>query len=81
MIIFNKNTLPDNFADEFIDYWHSERIYNYRGKDTTVITDMVTNYQCLNLLDDYSLKPSGYNYFDQTIFKDYLEHHIGRGKK
>jgi hypothetical protein len=81
MIIFNKKSLPTDFADKFIDYWHNEKIYDYRGKDTTVISDMIEKYNCSNLIIDYSLKPSGFNYFDQTIFKDYLEHYIGRGNK
>lgn len=82
MIIFNKELIPSSFADEYIDYWHSEKIYNLeKAKDTFVFKDLSKKYPSSNLLIDYKFLPFGSNYFENTIFKGYLHHHIGRGNK
>jgi len=82
MIIFDKEKLANEFADEYINYWHLETIFNLKkAKDAFVLKDLSTKYQASNLITNYKFIPSGSNYFSQTIFDEYLHHNIGRGNK
>lgn len=82
MMIFNKDLLPNTFADDYIDYWHSGKIYDLqKAKDTFVFKDLSKKYPSSNLLNSYDFLPFGSNYFKNTVFNGYLHHHIGRGNK
>lgn len=82
MIIFNKEIISTTFADDYINYWHSGKIYDLdKAKDTFVFKDLSKKYISSNLLTNYDFLPFGSNYFENTIFKGFLRHHIGRGNK
>ena len=82
MIWFDMHRLSNSFAQEYIDYWHSEKIHLLtKPKDTFVMMDLLSRYPMQNLMQQYVHLPSGSNYFDHTIFSGMLYHHIGRGQK
>ena len=82
-VYFNKKMLPDNFADDYINWWHNKTIESlHRPKDTYVLLEMALN-DCAygNIAIDHSDLPPGKNAFSRTIFKDYFTHYIGAGNK
>jgi hypothetical protein len=82
IMIFDKEKIDENFAEEYINYWHEEKILQLeKEKDTYVISDMAKKYTPSNLMKEYLILPSASNYFDYTDFKDYLFHYIGRHNK
>lgn len=81
MMIFDKEYLNPNFADEYINYWHKGNGLNLDSfKDAWVFCDMSTRYPCKNLMLEYKLLPPGTNYFEYTQFKGILIHYIGGQK-
>ena len=82
MIWFDQQRLPHTFAQEYIDYWHNEKLLGLaKPKDTYVLIDLLSRYPMQNLMQEYLHLPSGSNYFDHTVFRGQLHHHIGRGRK
>lgn len=82
IICFDRQQLGPDFANDYIAYWHSDRIQTLaKPKDTYVLIDMMDRYPMQNLMQHYQLLPSGSNYFDHTLFQGRLYHHIGRAKK
>jgi hypothetical protein len=82
MVWFDMHQLPETFAGDYIGYWHTEKILDLaKPKDTYVLIDLLHKYPMQNLMQEYLHLPSGSNYFDHTIFRGHLYHHIGRGNK
>jgi hypothetical protein len=82
IIIFDKEKLDKSFADEYINYWHEEKILNLeKEKDTYVIVDMATKYVPSNLMNEYLILPVASNYFDYTDFSGYFFHYLGKHNK
>lgn len=82
IIIFDLETLDNNFADEYISYWKTNKLFEiYAPKDTWVLCDLTLKYDYQNLITEYKEYPVGANYFEFTDFKDYFIHHIGKNQK
>lgn len=82
IMIFDKEYLNPNFADEYIDYWHKGKGLTLdSSKDAWVFCDMSTRYSYKNLMFENKLLPAGMNYFDYTMFKGTLYHYIGKNQK
>jgi hypothetical protein len=82
MIIFNKSTLPKDFASAYIAYWHDDKILQLpASKDTWVVCDLEKTYPCENLIVDYKKSAPGTNWFQFSRFANSFIHHIGKANK
>jgi hypothetical protein len=82
--IFNMNH-PDiqKYADDYIDYYNSGKVYNlYRAYDNWVSSDIINYYPIDNLvLDPDVIRDVGDDTMLHTRFSGYMTHYLGKGTK